>query len=225
MIRRGRCEDGFTLLELLIAMTVLGVLTSLLASGIGFGARVWERERAALERTADLQIAQDLIRRTLGQAWPLIASGGGNASGTAFEGSDDALHFVGPAPTQGLAGGIYSYGLETRTERHGLRLVLTWRLRPPEQEPRRQRTSNVAPEGQAKLQAGDEVVLVDRLAGVRFSFFGPDEQGAPARWRDRWEAGGRLPALVRLELTFPRGDPRVWPELTVAPMVTAAPGV
>jgi general secretion pathway protein J len=224
--RPGR-EAGFTLLELLVAITVLGLLTGLLASGLGFGARVWERERRQLDQWSELQTVQELVRRMLSEAVPLAgtASSGGQQSG-AFLGSEDEVKFVGPPPAQSLVGGIYQYGLASRLEPDGTRLVLTWRLRTPEGPKRRRRVSNDEPEGMdmEQLQEGDEVVLAERLASVRFSFFGAEEQGSAARWRDRWQDPTRLPLLIRLAIAFPPGDRRVWPELTIAPRITAPAG-
>ncbi|MGZ9034625.1 MAG: PulJ/GspJ family protein, partial [Rhodospirillales bacterium] len=63
-MRGPKTAAGFTLLELLVAMTVLGVLTGLLATGLSFGARIWEREQTQLEQWAELQMVHDVIRRT-----------------------------------------------------------------------------------------------------------------------------------------------------------------
>jgi hypothetical protein len=85
-----------------------------------------------------------------------------------------------------------------------------WPLDPDEREP----------------AAGDDenvVVLVENIADVSFGFFGAadaDRNGDP-RWRDRWENMPGLPLLVRINVTFPDGDGRIWPELVVAPMITS----
>ena len=46
-----------------------------------------------------------------------------------------------------------------------------------------------------------EVILVDQLIGVEFSYFGSsdgDDQAEP-RWLDRWQ-GAKLPLLVRMHI-------------------------
>ena len=121
---------GFTLLELLVALTVLGVLTALLSSGLSFGARVWERERDQLEQQSELQTMHEVIRRLLTQAWPLGGSLAGSGQGGALVGSDSGVQFFGPPPAQSLVGGIYQYSMDIQTGPQGTsRLVLFWRRR------------------------------------------------------------------------------------------------
>jgi hypothetical protein len=42
-----------------------------------------------------------------------------------------------------------------------------------------------------------------------------------AEWRESWDGADGLPALIALEVVFPAGDPRSWPELMVAPRLAA----
>jgi general secretion pathway protein J len=44
---------------------------------------------------------------------------------------------------------------------------------------------------------------------------------AQGGWRDGWNNQSALPALIRIRVTFPPGDARVWPELFVAPRISA----
>ena len=229
MTRSRRRAAGFTLLELLVAMTVLGVLTGLLASGLSFGTRIWEREQKQLEQWAELQMVQDVIRRTLGEAWPLKAPASAGtedaAEGIAFVGTETSVEFVGPPPAQSLSGGIYQYGLLSRAGPGGVSLVLTWRPRGPEATQQKgKRRDRARPARRTEIAEGKEVVLVDRLANAEFSYFGGDDEDVKPRWRDRWREPSKLPLLVRVQVTFPPGDRRRWPELVVAPAITGTIG-
>ena len=90
--------------------------------------------------------------------------------------------------------------------------MLTWWLRGPEGTQRAVRRK-------IRLKRRDdtidvkEVILVDQLIGVEFSYFGSsdgDDQAEP-RWLDRWQ-GAKLPLLVRMHIQFPAGDRRRWPD-------------
>lgn len=123
---------GFTLLELLVAMTVLGVLVLLTTSGLHFGTRIWERKQQQLEAQTDTQIARSILSRVLSGAIPLVTAGGSGVQAGTFAGSKDAFSFIGSSPTQTMAGGLYDYEVNRRIEPDGVALVLTWRLRLPE---------------------------------------------------------------------------------------------
>ncbi len=211
MIGAPRGARGFTLLELLIAMTLLGLLAGLLFGGLSFGIRVWEKGDAELEKMAELQIAQGLIRRLISRSLLSDLAEDENEDTAIFEGTPDTLHFVGPAPAQSLPGGLYRMSIRADDESGERRLVMAWWLfDPDEREPREGEDENV-------------VVLVENISDISFAFFGTADEDADrdSRWRDRWEDMPGLPRLVRINLTFPEGDRRIWPELIVAPMVTS----
>ncbi|MBK8175514.1 MAG: prepilin-type N-terminal cleavage/methylation domain-containing protein [Rhodospirillales bacterium] len=258
---------GFTLLELLVAMTVLGVLTGLLSSGVGFGARVWEREHAQADNWFALQTTQDVVRRLLSQIWPI---GGSTQTGqAAFTGASGSMRFVGPPPAQSLTGGVYQYVLASRTGEGGVRLVLSWRLRSPDgilargggaghnedafslssadrrsqsrlgaaksSEPGSTRGQRANENARPAFGAGNEneegaesdsrdVVLLDHLASIEFSYFGEFGEEKAMQWYDRWLDANRMPLLIRLRVTFPPKDQRVWPDFIVAPEITGMAG-
>jgi general secretion pathway protein J len=209
MNRARATTRGFTLLELLVAMTLLALLAGLLFGGLSFGVRVWEKGDAELEKLAELQIAQGLIRRVISRALLSDLPRGENEDAAIFEGTADGLLFVGPAPAQSLPGGFYRLSLRGDDVEGKRRLVMTWRLPVPDDKgPRADEDENL-------------VVLVDGVADVTFAYFGAgDEDGEPG-WRDRWEGVLGLPRLVRIDVTFRDGDARVWPKLIAAPMVAA----
>lgn len=221
----GRTDAGFTLLELLVAMTVLGVLTGLLASGLSFGTRIWERERNQLDTTSDLQLVQDVLRRILTQALPLSApAAAGDAQTASFAGSDTSVAFLGPPPAQSLAGGVYAYRLLLQVAADGTRLVLDWRLQPPQGSKVRTRVTNAPSEEQDQFTGEHEVILLNALGNAEFSFFGASEEGSAATWRKEWRDASKLPQLVRLKIGFRPGDRRTWPDLLVAPRITLESG-
>ena len=70
---RHPVDQGFTLLELLVAITLLGLLMAALFGGLRLGARVWETGETRLDASARVQIVQDFLRQRLAEALPLEA--------------------------------------------------------------------------------------------------------------------------------------------------------
>jgi general secretion pathway protein J len=117
---------GFTLVELLVAMTLLGLIFVALFGGLRFGTRVWETGNAQSERIAEVEIAQSLLRRLLRQAFvPDAAEGVGTVRGEA-----DRLAFTAPAPSRFLLGGIYLYEVFVEEHDDGGDLGISWMLYP-----------------------------------------------------------------------------------------------
>lgn len=210
--RRQRRAAGFTLLELLVAITLLGLIAVMLAGGLRLGARVWERGQEHAEDLAQLEVVQGFLRRQLSQAYPLRLTDADAPARTAFQGRPEALRFAVLAPPQFGFGGFYLLTVDLEEGDEGGRLRLSARAYHPEMEEQPR-------EGEVR-----ESVLLERVAAVEFAYFGAQAPDEPPLWQDRWEGDGErvseLPALVRLRLAFGEGDGRYWPELIVAPRIS-----
>ncbi len=203
----ARRERGFTLLELLIAMTLLGLLMLGLFGGLRLGARVWEAGDARAADRARVEAVQRFIRTYLGQARPLAAADRTGDDRIAFIGREDRLDFTAALPAHLGAGGFAHIALSLADLDDGRGLVL-------EHGPLRRREDGRAELFQ--LIEPETAVLLDDVAAVKFSYYGASDRGADAEWTDRWDDEDRLPLLVRLRIAFPEPDRRAWPELTVA---------
>ena len=209
--RRARPASGFTLLELLIAITLLGLIAVLLAGGVRLGARVWETADEHAEALAQLEVVQGFLRRQLSQTYPLRLVDADSRSHSAFQGGPETLQFAVLAPPQFGFGGFYLLAIDLTETAEGRQLRLTARQYHPEMIER--------------PEAGEvrETVLLDRVAAVEFSYFGAPVPDEPPFWQEHWggegERASELPALVRLRLAFERDDGRYWPELVVAPRI------
>ncbi len=200
---RASDSGGFTLVELLVATTLLALLAVVLFGGLRFGARAWEAGDESLERTGDIEAVQELLRRTLvDAAVPDLLESGEQA---ALAGASDRVGFFAPLPRHAEIGGLGRYALAL--DESG-QLLLAWEPRRPER----------------RLDAPLVVKPATLLPGVRalsIAYYGSPAPGEAPVWRDRWSSRA-LPLLVRIDLAFAEPDPRRWPELIVAPRLAKA---
>ena len=211
----GRAGAGFTLVELLVALTLLGLLSVVLFGGLRFGTRAWEAGNARVERLAEVQAVQGVLRRRIAQAVLPEDAGAKSAFSdgpAAFSGAEDSLRFVALVPSRFGVGGFYLFELSVVDDGDGARLELAWRLFRPDQP---------GDLDQPAPGLGGRRVLIEGIEAAKFGYYGAARAGAEAEWRERWDGAGGLPALIALEVAFPAGDPRSWPELVVAPRMAA----
>ena len=201
-----RRAGGFTLVELLVALVLLGFIAVLMVGGLRFGARAWEAGDARIERIADVQVAQRFLRRQIGAARPLAARQDGQTTAIGFAGDGTRMRLIAPLPAHLALGGLYHITLFVEEQDGHQRLMLVWRLYQSEDD------DDVRP------AEGQESVLVDDVAAVEFGYLRVDAEDGATEWLDRWEDETGLPALVRVEIAFDDGDGRYWPPLIVAPM-------
>ncbi len=203
---------GFTLLELLIGMTLLGFILALLFGGFRLAANSWDAVETRIERTNDEQLARALVRRLLAQMQPVHWKKALNVP-IAFIGEQGVLRALAPLTGQAGAGGLrlIELGREdeeaTATDKGLLRLVLR-------QAPVRYDVENFA----SGLGDAKSYLVLGNLDAVEFSYFGPEKRGEPPRWQDAWTNQEQLPQLVRVRLKSREGG---WSDLVVAPMVGA----
>jgi len=191
-------QSGFTLLEILVALAVLGFLVLGLAQGVRTGLTLWAAQTRRVSETAELDAVARVLRTLLSEI-PAPPSAGAT-SPTEIKGLPDSLEFVGDLPT-GL-GDTRRANIAIELRRG--RLVLSW-------TPRRHEISSAppAPPIETELLGG-----VDRL---ELAYWGAPETGQPTGWQAHWD-GPEFPALIRLRLAFAKGDRRRWPDLLASPL-------
>jgi general secretion pathway protein J len=207
----NRGTHGFTLVELLVGLSLLSLVTLLLFGGFRFGLRAWEAGDDRIAASNEIQMAQQLLRRQLAEAQPLVIGSRPETAPTLFQGDGAGVTFVAPLPAHRRVGGFYIFSLATREDRGSLQLLLRWR---------RFRPDTVA---RSDFDPKDESVVVDGIDSIAIGYFGPPAAGLPPQWLPHWDGTLGLPQLVRLSVTFRRGDARRWPEFVVAPRLRIAP--
>jgi general secretion pathway protein J len=198
---RGRAA-GFTLLEVLVAVTLLGLLSVALFGAVRLGAQGWRRAEQGREATQDATAVQDLLRRMIASARPVFASADPADATVAFDGAAQSLGLIGTLPDALAPGqqGEQRLFLANNDDT----LMLAWRLDLP------------APDGGALRER--LVPLLDHVRAIGFTYY----DAAAAAWTDTWNGRNALPALVRLHVERDAGAPGPWPDLVAAPLVTVS---
>jgi len=190
-------QAGFTLLELLVALVVVGLLLAGLGQALHGGLLAWTAQ--GRRTAADLDSMERLLRRMIAEADP-----GNSATDIAFHGEPHRLSFLtrlphafstlppGEAPN---ADAEVTVGIDAQQ-----RLVLRWLPTP--------NAKRIGPPPVA-----GETVLAEGVTGLDLAYARTAEQGG--LWQATW-ATPLLPTLVRIRLVFRHGDARRWPDIVEA---------
>jgi general secretion pathway protein J len=184
-IRRARREAGFSLLELLVAMTILALVSMLAVGGLRVIADGWRERRGDAARVAVQARGAELVREELSRSLPLDWGEAGRFR-VAFDGDEEGVRFVTASPAYRRGRGLimWEYGIEAGPT--SARLVAR-RLPVPEDGA-----------GFEMLEAVDPTVVLELPPGVRLEYLGREGEEAQAAWAGRWREAARLPMAVRL---------------------------
>lgn len=176
---------GFTMLEALIAVALLGLVLGILGTVTGQWLRSWRAGFTRLQRVDLLSLGLDRIAADLGAA-QYISISGVNAH-PFFQGSPSSVTFVRSAIGPNTPEGIEFVRLAEEPTPRGVTFARThapFRL-----------FDQPSPEPSA-LALADEVVLVRPPFRVALTYAGHD-----GTWHETWIDRGDLPSSVRIRVT------------------------
>lgn len=200
-----RRDAGFTLLELLISVTIFALLMVVLIGALRLGSRQVGRLTGQVDHASQVALAQNFLRTQLGAAEPLVSLTD-DSKAVRFTGDAERVDFVASAPQSLPAGGllVFSAAFRGGTGPAGGQLVVDWR--PLQRDP------------DAPAPVDAPTVLLDHVRAAKFVYYGPSSPTADPDWQSTWQAKTYLPLLVRLSVTFMDG--RTMPDLDVAPRLS-----
>jgi general secretion pathway protein J len=198
---------GFTLVELLLAITLLSILLALAYGGLHAATQATDRGQTILEESGRLRMAHQFVHKQLNQAIPLAFNqqDGKTTEGDKAEmflGTSSSIRFVGPMPGYLGFGGPQVQQLSIVAGEDGLELVLEHAL--------------VQGFEESRLAERAPIGLIDHIATAEFGFLGRDEAGELLPWASVWEETDKLPLAILLEIEFEEGSYTHWPLLVAA---------
>lgn len=192
--RRGPHTAGFTLVELLIALSIVGALVAIALGGLRMALAAWSRGEERAETQQHARGITQIVGRAVGGAYPYRGPlGEAPERRILFYGTETRLELVtqaAPFPS-GVLAAFTAVVIALEDDAQGRALVVRQRVL-PNREPFTQAT----------------VVLRDpTIEGLELRYL--DSQGS---WVETWDAETekRLPSAVRIRFASPR-DGRLEP--------------
>ncbi len=194
-------SHGFTLIEVLIGMTLLSLMVVLLFSSLTIGAKSWEQGEKKITDVNEIAVVQQFFNHHLAHATPQWNDFDPEKDRLfSFQGKKETLQFVAAFPAS--------------AERAGLQLFL---LELKEKDKQRFISVTLTPffplaEGAEWFQ--DDVELVRGVQRFELAYFGLNDETGEFVWQSEWLNKEQQPRLVKILLEL--DDGRYVPEMIVA---------
>ncbi|MDF3202773.1 prepilin-type N-terminal cleavage/methylation domain-containing protein [Pseudomonas sp. 1912-s] len=174
-------QQGFTLLEILVVLGLLGVLLVLVGGALlGANRAVLKAQRYTVSLD-EMRAAQQFLRTTISEALPLDVTEDDSQTNGFFVGSAQRLQFVATLPGV-LGGGIQRFTLQL-AERQ-LQVAFA----------RFESSAQVS----VPATRSEPQVLLRNVETLQFSYRGVSPKGQATGWINDWPWTKRLPYAVRI---------------------------
>jgi prepilin-type N-terminal cleavage/methylation domain-containing protein len=200
-MRHQRRTAGFTLLELLVAVSVLALLSLSIARGLHLGADSWSRARARTAQASRLRDASRLITQLIAGATPAFAQPSPDDRTIAFAGTDTQLALVTRLPPP-LGTPLTA---AARLFLQDGELTLAWHPDLPRAD-----GGGPLPDTMSRLAR--------HIAAVHFAY-----QDQNAGWHGEWTGQTTLPHAIAITITDDDARRTSWPALIVETRATGTP--
>jgi general secretion pathway protein J len=215
MASRKTRSAGFTLIELILAITLLALMMGMVYTALNVGIRAWDAGDARVAQASNWRLAEHFLRRELGQLFPTRWRGTAQPA-IALEGTKTSLRYVtslnlDAAIQNGSAGGLQWAELGLGNDG-----VLMLNRQPFDSQASSFDGLNQPTREQiAQGNVIAPVRLMEAVTALEIAYFGSDNDVGDPTWRDEWRDSTRMPRLIRFTVETSRG--RDVPPLIVSP--------
>lgn len=185
---------GFTLIEVLIALSLLSVMMLMLFAGLRIGAKSWDKGENKLVQVTEMSSVHNFFHNQLSASLPLWDDFTDKNKQFSFQGTSTTLQFVASLPASSKRLGLQRFNL--RLENNQIEVA----IKPfyPSLD------SN-----QWKIEA---VPLIDNIARLNIAYFGNENIKELSQWQTTWDYD-HLPKLIAIEIESLKGH--YWPKIVL----------
>lgn len=194
-----RSNSGFTLVEILVVMTLMSVVMLALGSAMRTIAQTEERVDQRLHRADEMRVAVSFLSSTLGRISARRSQTPTQVGSSLllFSGLPGEVMWIGVMPARYGAGGRYFFRLGLEPAGQGSNLVIRF-------------SPWTAAGGFPDWSQAQSRVMVPGVASLLLEY--ADEDASSAGWIQQWIEPQRLPRRIRISVRTAAVE---WPQLTI----------
>jgi len=187
---------AFTLIEVLIVMSLLSIMVVLLFGTLKISAESWEHGEDKISEVNEVAVVYNFFQRHLLSTKPLWDDFSEPESKVlSFQGNEQSLTFVSSFPASADRPGmqLFTVKIEDQYEPASIEVLM----------------SPFFPANEGEEIAKEQITLVKRVKNFKLGYFGENLETGQVDWQDRWLDREILPSMVKIEIALNNGV--FWP--------------
>ena len=194
-----KAEQGFTLMEVLIAMTLLSIMVVLLFGSLRICAQSWEQGEKKINEVNVVAVVYQFFQSHLSTAEPLWNDFSPDEKSFSFQGKAQSLEFVSTFPASAGRSGkqLFSIQMAEEDQEKVIKVAIT----------------PFFPVAEGEEWEKEEVILLRGLSDFSLAYFGNDDDLGSSNWQDTWLDKSALPQLVKIKITLE--NETFWPDMII----------
>lgn len=200
-------NQGFTLIEVLIAMSLLSIMMGLLFVSMRTVIESWNIGEAKAEKINKKAVFYQFFKQHLINTKPLSEFNSESVNNTmqipkmVFKGTAQNIRFVSALPSASIRKGEQVFNVGINPQQPSSIIV------------------SLIPYRQSQTQSVDESELLDHVRNIEFSYFGKLNENFERDWQSEWQDTEELPRLVKIKVVLE--DESVWPDMVFPLKISA----
>lgn len=195
-----KTSSGFTLIEVMIAMTLLGIMMVLLFSSMKICADSWQKGEDKISEVNDVAVVYQFFQHHLSTAKPLWNDFADENEEYSFQGSKQEVQFVSSFPASAKKSGLQLFKVKMLHEGDNQYLQVS--------------ITPFFPAAEGEEWHKEEVTLLQHVSNFTLNYYFQDDSQPEGIWQEDWLGQDALPKLVKIKIE--RDDGSFWPEMTFA---------
>lgn len=202
----SKSAQGFTLMEVLIAMTLLSVMVVLLFGSLRICAQSWEQGEKKITEVNEVAVVYQFFQRHLSTAEPLWNDFKVDETTFSFQGKAQSLEFVSTFPASAGRSGQQLFSIQLLEEDQDK--IINVAITP------------FFPVAEGEEWQQEEEVLIRHVRNFALAYYGMNDDSGQAGWQDQWLEKDTLPQLVKIKIELE--NETFWPDMVIETRVTGA---
>lgn len=190
-------HNGFTLIEVVIAMTLFSIMVALLFASMRISSQSWQKGEAKIADVNNVAVVYQFFQNHLSTSKPLWDDFSEENKILSFQGHKQSLQFVSAFPASASKSGSQLFSLKLLNE--GDESYIQVSIKP------------FFPVAKGEEWQPEEVTLLNHVKNLSFSYLNVDETQPDGFWQDEWFNMETMPKLVKINIELESGS--FWPEM------------